>query len=322
MSHGHPPRNLGLDLVRATEAAALSAGRYIGFGNREEAYRPASQAMAEALKTLDMDGRIVIGEEGRLGEHSPLDTGLHVGTGNGPEMDVVVDPIDGAGYVAQGLPGAISVVGVTPRGCLWSPAPALYMDKIVVDREVARALVPECMGAPAAWTLALVARIKKKAIGDLVAFVLNRPRHADLIEEIRRAGARIFLRPDGDVTGALMAADPRSGVDIMMGIGGAAQGIIIACAVKALGGAYLARLAPQSREEREAIASAGLDTRRVLTGDDIVTSNEIFVAATGITDSAVLDGVHYRGAIAETDSLILRSETGTRRRLRAEHQTA
>lgn len=319
MRNEHPPRNLGLDLVRVTEAAALSAGRWAGLGSRSQAYRAAVQAMAQALNTLDMDGRIVIGEEGRLGEHSPLDTGLRVGTGDGPEMDVVVDPIDGAGLVAQGLPGAISVAGVAPRGCLWSPAPAVYMDKIVVDRDVAGMLAPECLGAPAAWLLALVARRKQKAVRDLVVFVLDRPRHADLIDEIRTAGARIFLRPDGDVSGAIMTADSRMGVDLLMGIGGAPQGMVAGCAVKAMGGAMLARLAPQSAGERSAIEAAGMDPRRVWTCDEMVSSDEIFFAATGVTDGVLLSGARYHGATAETDSLVIRAETRTRRRIHAEH---
>lgn len=315
----YPPRNLGLDLVRATEAAALAAGRWIGLGNGREAYHAALQAMAQALNTLDMQGYIVIGEEGRLGEHSPLDTGQRVGNGDGPEMDVVVDPIDGTNFVAQGRPGAISAVGVGPRGSMWSPAPAVYMDKLVVDREVAHALTPECMGAPAAWVLALVARMKKKAVRDLVVFVLDRPRHADLIAEIRNAGARIMLRSEGDVSGAVMAADVKSSVDVMMGIGGAAQGIIAACAVRALGGAMLARLAPQSETEHQAIEKAGLDRRRVLTANDLVSTHAIFFAATGITDGSLLAGVRYYRETAETESLVLRGETGTRRLIHAEH---
>ncbi len=313
------PRNLGLDIVRATEAAALSAGRWIGLGSRDQPYHAAVDAMASILETIEMDGHIVIGEEGRLGEHSPLDTNRRVGAGRGSEVDVVVNPIDGANLVARGHSGAISVVGVAPRGALWSPAPAVYMDKIVVDGEVAPSLVPECMGAPAAWVLALVARKKKKAVRDLVVFVLERPRHADLIDEIRAAGARILLRADGDIGGAIMAADPKIAVDMLMGIGGAAEGIIAACAVKALGGAMLARLAPQSGKEQVAVQAARLDVERVLTCDDIVASNQSFFAATGITDSMLLSGVRYHGRLTETDSLVLRGETHTRRRIHAEH---
>lgn len=315
----HPPRNLGLDLVRATEAAALGAGRWVGLGDRAEADHAASQAMVDVLNSLDMDGHIVIGEEGKLGEHSPLDSGQRVGTGNGPEVDVVVDPIDGAKLVMQGHPGAISVIGVAPRGSMWSPSPAVYMEKLVVDHTAAKALVPECMDAPVAWTLALVARVKQKAVRDLTVFVLDRPRHEDLIEEIRVAGARVLLRLDGDIAGALMAASPHADVDILMGVGGVAEGVIGACAIKALGGAMLGRLAPQSAEERDAVKEVGLDTNRILTCHELVSSDEIFFAATGITSGELLTGVRFFGDRAETTSLILRCETSTRRFVKAEH---
>jgi fructose-1,6-bisphosphatase II len=317
--YDHPPRNLGLDLVRATEAAALSAGRWMGLGRQDEADQSAAEAMYDALNTLDMDGRIVVGEEGKLGTHSLLDSGQRVGTGHGPKMDVVVDPIEGRNLLAQGHPDAIAVVGVAPRGSMWAPTSAVYMDKIVVDCEAAEALVPECMDAPAAWVLALVARVKKKPVRDLVVFVLNRPRHRHLIEEIRVAGARAMLRTDGDVSGALLAATPDSGVDILMGIGGVSEGVISACAVKAMKGGMLGRLAPQSDDEEAAVQTAGLEPGRILTCHELVSSDEIFFAATGITDGALLSGVRYRGAEAETESLVLRCETGTRRLIHAEH---
>jgi fructose-1,6-bisphosphatase II len=316
----HPPRNLGLDLVRVTEAAALAAGRWMGLGERGKANQDADAAAHEALNTLDMDGCIVIGEEGRLGTHSPLDTGQHVGTGDGPETDVIVDPIDGRSLLARGHPDVVSVVAVAPRGSVWAPAPAIYMDKIVVDREVADALVPECLDAPAAWTLALVSRAKGKPVRDLIVFVLSRPRHEDLIREIRAAGARTMLRTDGDIVGALMAASLDSSVDVMMGTGGVPEGILAACATGAMGGGMLGRLAPQSAEEREAVQAAGLDTRQILTCRELVSCNEVFFAVTGITDGTLLSGVHYRGDQAETESLVLRSETGTRRFIRAEHR--
>ncbi len=317
--NGRSPRNLGLDLVRATEAAALSAGRWMGLGKRDEADYAAAVAMAKALNTLDMNGHIVVGEEGKLDTHSALDSGQIVGTGNGPEMDVVVDPIEGRNLLARGHPDAIAVAGLAPRGSMWSPTPAVYMDKIVVSREAAHALVPECMDAPAAWTLALVARVKKKEVQDLVVFVLDRPRHWDLIEEIRAAGARAMLRSDGDVAGALLAATPDTGVDILMGAGGVSEGIIAACAVKAMGGGMLGRLAPQSVEEHAAIKAAGLDTKQILTCDQLVAGDEVFFAATGITDGSLLTGVRYWGNRAKTESLVLRCETGTRRIISAEH---
>jgi fructose-1,6-bisphosphatase II len=319
MTIEHPPRNLGLDLVRVTEEAALVAGRWMGRGLVEQADEAAAQAMYRALNTLDMAGTVVIGEEGKLGLHSPLDTGQPVGTGQGPEMDVVVDPIDGRKLLARGHPDAMAVAGIAPRGSMWAPRPAVYMEKIVVCRDVAAALVPQCMDAPAAWTVALVARLKEKRVRDIVVFVLDRPRHQDLIEEVRTAGARVMLRSEGDIFGALQAATPDSGVDLLMGAGGVSEGVIAACAIKALGGGMLGRLSPQSDDERAAVEAAGLDLQQILTCDQLVASNEIFFAATGITGGALLAGVRYGGRRAVTESLLLRCETGTRRFMHAEH---
>jgi len=315
----HPPRNLALDLVRVTEAAALAAGRWMGLGELDKANEEAGLAMWQALNSLDMDGRIVVGEEGRLGIHSNLDSGQPVGSGHGPAMDVLVDPIDGRDLLARGHPDVISVAAVAPRGSVWDPAAAIYMDKLIVNREVADALVPECLDAPAAWTLALIARAKGKSVRDLVVFVLDRPRHEDLIREIRAAGARTMLRTDGEVIGALMAASPRGSVDVMMGIGGVSEAILAACATKALAGGMLARLTPQSAAELEAVQASGLDLRRVLTCDEIITSNDIFFAATGITNGSLLAGVHYHGQEAETQSLVVRAESRTRRFIRSEY---
>ncbi len=319
MNEPRLPQNLGLDLVRATEAAALVAGRWMGLGKPDEADHAATEAMYHVLNTLKINGHIVIGEDVKFGTHSLLDSGQKVGTGEGPEIDVVVDPIDGRKLLAEGRSGAIAVVGVAPRGYMWSPTPAVYMEKIVVARDTASALVIECMKAPAAWTLALVARVKQKQIRDLTVFVLNRPRHHDLIEEIQRAGARVMLRSDGDIAGALMAASPDGRIDILMGVGGVPEGVIAACAVKSMGGAMLGHLAPQSEEERTAIKAVGLDTRQVLSCHELVSSKQIFFAATGITDGPLLSGVRYRGSKAESHSLILRCETGTRRVIHAEH---
>lgn len=315
----HPPRNLALDLVRVTEAAALAAGRWMGLGEPDQANEAAGLAMWQALNTLDMDGRIVVGEEGRLGTHSVLDTGQPVGSGAGPRMDVLVDPIDGRELLACGHPDVIAVAAVAPRGTVWAPAAAIYMDKIIVDREVAPVLVPECLDAPAAWTLALIARAKGKSVRDLIVFVLSRPRHEDLIREIRAAGARTILRTDGELVGALMAATAHGRADVMMGIGGVAEGILAACATKALAGGMVARLAPQSAAERDAVQAAGLDLHRILTCDEMVSSNEIFFAATGITDGSLLSGVHYHGQEAETQSLVVRAESRTRRFIRSEY---
>ncbi len=311
-------RNLGLDLVRATEAAALAAGRWMGFGDPDGANRAATEAMVAAFAGVDIDGHIVIGEETKLGAHSPLDTGNRLGNRQGPELDVVVDAIDGSRLVAKSHPGAVSVVGAAAHGAMCSLYPAAYMDKIIVDRDAAAALVPECLNAPAAWTLALIARVKQKNVRDLVVFVLDRPRHQPLIEEVRRAGARILLRSDGDVSGALAAAS-RSRVDVLMGAGGVPEGLIAACAVKALGGGMLARLAPQSAEERAAVAAAGLDTARIYTCDELVAGRQIVFAATGITDGVLLSGVSYEGNEGHTQSLVLRCATGSRRVIHAVH---
>ncbi len=313
-----PERNLGLGLVRVTEEAAIAAGRWMGLGQRRGADENATNAMLRALQTVDMDGTIVIGEEGRHGKQSPFDTGSRVGNKNGPEMDVVIDPTDGTQLLIEGRPGAISVVGVAPRGSLWSPAPAVYMEKIVVSRTVADALIPECLDAPAAWTLALIARVKQKELRDLVVFVLDRPRHADLIAEIRMAGARVALNNEGDIAGAILAATPDDNIDVLMGVGGVAEGVTAACAVKALGGAMLGRISPQTKLEQEQVVQAGLDLNRILTCDDLVRSDEIFFAVTGVTDGPLLDGVHYQRGRAKTHSLVIRAETGVRREIRAE----
>ena len=317
----HRTDDLGFDIVRATEAAALGAGRWMGLGQREAADNAAAGAMHGVLNMLDIDGHIVVGEDTKLGDEAPLASAQRVGTGAGLAMDVVLDPIDGRTLLAQGRLGAISVAAVAPRGSMWSPpADVAYMEKIVVSPRAGAALVGECMDAPAAWTLALVARAEEKEVRDLVVFVLDRPRHQVLIEEIRRAGARVMLRTDGDIAGALMAVSRNTGADLLMGVGGAAEGITAACAVKALGGAMLGRLWAQNADERRAIEAAELDPTRILTCDELVASNEIFFAATGITDSPLLLGVRYHGMRAETQSLVLRGETGTRRLIHAEHR--
>ena len=311
--------NLGMSLVRVTEAAALSAGRYMGLNKPDPADHFAAKAMADAFQYVNVEGHVVIGEENKLGTHSHLDSGLVVGSGAGPVMDIVADPIDGTRLLAMGHSDAMSVVGVAPRGSMWAPYPAVYMEKIVVDREAADLLVPECMDAPAAWTLALVARAKKKRINDLVVFILARSRHRDLIEEIRSAGARVVARSQGDIAGALMTVTQKGNIDIMMGIGGVSEGVISACAIKCLGGAMLGRLAPQSDQERASIIEAGLNTQQILSCDQLVKGDQIFFAATGITDGRLLAGVRYHGNWAETDSLVLRRETGTKRIIHAEH---
>lgn len=319
MNRKIPPHNLGLDLVRVTEAAALVAGRWIGMGLNRQADRATNSAVYDALNTLNMEAHLVIGEEGKIGEDVPLRSGEVLGTGNGPQVDLAVDAIDGAKLLRDGRSGAMSVVGVAPRGTMWNPGPAIYMEKIVVDRDVAAGLVPECLDAPTAWTLALIARLKKKSVRDLTVFVLERERHQSLIDEVRLAGARVWLRADGDIAGAIMASTPDSGVDVMVGTGGILEGLLTACAVKALGGAMLGRMAPQSKAEWDAIQAANMDQRRILTGNDLVASNKIFFVATGITDGGLMQGVRYDRLYARTESIVLRGETGTRRTIIAEH---
>ncbi|MCP4363369.1 MAG: class II fructose-bisphosphatase [Chloroflexi bacterium] len=320
MTEEQAPRNIGLDLVRVTETAALAAGRWVGSGDYFAAHRAATRAMLIALNTLDMDGRIVIGEEHRIpDEEISLCHGQKVGNGHGPKVDLMVDPIDGTNLLIKGQPGAVSIVGVAPRHSVWASEPALYMNKLVVEPGAAKAIVPECLNAPAAWTLALVARVVKKAVHDLSVIVLDRERNQDLIEEIRTAGARVILRSDGDAEGALIAATAGVGIDLLMGIGGAAQGVLSACAVKASGGAMLAQLAPQTEAERLGIRQAGLDEKKVLMCNDMITSDEIFFAVTGITNTRLLQGMEYHSSHATTHSLLIRSETGTRRFMRAEH---
>ena len=310
--------NMGLDLVRVTEAAALAAGRWIGSGNFDAAHAAATDAMFNTLTMLQIDGTITIGEDRLIDGAAPLCMGVTFGAGLLPS-DLAVDPIDGTRLLVEGKPGAISVVALAPRHSIRSIAPAEYLDKIVVDRDAAAVLVPECLDAPAAWTLALIARAKKKAVRDLVVVVLQRPRHNDLIDEIRATGARVLLRGEGDAEAALVAATPGSGVDVLMGVGGAVQGGLAACAVRALRGGMLARIAPQSAEERAAADQAGLDSRRVMTVAELVASDDVLYAATGITDTALLPGIAYKGSHAETHSLLIRSKTRTRRFIQAEH---
>lgn len=310
------PRNYGFELVRATEAAAIEAGRFMGLDQRTKANEAAALAMRHALNELHIQGQIVVSEELKSLDHSLFASGLNIGTGEGQETQIIADAIDGQRLLAHGDAGVLSAVALVPRGAMWSPFPAAYMEKLVVDHEVANAIVPEMMDAPVAWTLSLIANIKQKEVRDLVVFVLNRRRHRDLINEIRAVGARVMLRLDGDILGALLAAFGK--IDLMLGIGGTSEGLIAACAVKSLGGAMLTRLAPQSKKEQAAVKEAGLDTPRILTVDEMVKGDQIFFAATGITDGPLLDGVRYRGQWCETHSLLLRRHTRARRFIRAE----
>ncbi|MEW5938161.1 MAG: class II fructose-bisphosphatase [Chloroflexota bacterium] len=314
-----PDRNLALELARVTEAAALAAGHWMGRGRKEAGDGAAVEAMRLILSTVDMDGVVVIGE-GAKDEAPMLFDGEKIGNGIGPAVDVAVDPIEGTSLLAYGRPDAISVVGIAPRGTMWSPGPAFYMNKLVVGREARHALQADLLAAPVSEALSTLAAALCKPVRDLTVFVLDKPRHQKLIGEIREAGARVLLRTDGDVAGALMAAMPNSGVDALMGIGGTPEGVIAACAVRALGGAMLGQLAPQKPGEREAVESAGLDLDRVLTEADLIQSEDVFFAATGITDGALMPGVQYTREGASTVSIVMRGKTGTVRKIYAEHR--
>lgn len=311
-----PTRNLALELVRVTEAAALAAGRFVGRGDKEAADQAAVDAMRLVLDTVEMDGIIVIGE-GEKDEAPMLYNGERVGTGRPPAMDVAVDPIDGTRPVAMGLPNAIATVAVAPRGTMFDPGPFVYMHKIAVGPE-ARGQVD--IEAPVEHNLRAVARAKGKDVRDLTVVILDRPRHADLIAEVRRCGARIHLIPDGDVAGALMTALPDSGVDVLMGIGGTPEGVLAACALRAMGGEIQGKLYARNPEERRRGEAMGYDFDRVLTMDDLVASDDVFFAATGITDGALLRGVRYTAQGARTHSLVVRGLTGTLREIVAYHR--
>ena len=310
-----PEKNLALDIVRITEAAALASARWLGRGDKEAGDGAAVDAMRVSFATLSIDGLVIIGE-GEKDNAPMLFNGEKVGKGCGPSLDVAVDPVEGTNLLAYGRPNAISVVGVAQSGSMFNPGPSYYMQKLVVPRE-ARDVVD--LDAPVKVNLANVAKAMGKSVQDLVVFVLDKPRHEKLITEIRQAGARIQLQTDGDVAGALMAVDPRSEVDIMMGTGGTPEGVLSACAIKGMGGQILARLDPQSYVEKEAITEAGIDVREVLTVHDLVRSDDCFFAATGISGGDFLRGVRYSAKYAVTHSLVLRGKTGTLRYVESYH---
>ncbi|MEW5828867.1 MAG: class II fructose-bisphosphatase [Chloroflexota bacterium] len=311
-----PTRNLALEIVRVTEAAALAAGRFMGRGDKEAADHAAVEAMRLVLKTVSMDGVIVIGE-GEKDSAPMLYNGEFVGNGSLPEMDVAVDPIDGTRPLAFGRTNSISTVAIAPRGTMFDPGPFVYMNKIAVG--------PEAKGkinfdASVTDNLKAIAAANRKAVKDLTTIVLDRPRHESLIAEIRQAGARIRLIPDGDVAAALMTAWPDSGIDVLFGIGGTPEGVLAACALRAMGGEIQGRLYARNEEEFRRGQEMGYDFEKLLTMDDLVSSEDVFFAATGITDGELLRGVKYFGDGAETDSLVVRGLTGTVRQIHATHR--
>jgi len=311
-----PTRNLALELVRVTEAGALGAGRFMGRGNKEEADAAAVDAMRLILKTVDMDGVIVIGE-GEKDEAPMLYNGERVGNGNYPDVDVAVDPIDGTRPLAYGRLNAISTVAVAPRGTMFDPGPFVYMHKIAVG-PAAKGKID--INAPVIDNLSAVAKARGKQISDLTAVVLDRPRHQKLIEEIRGAGARLRQIPDGDVAASLMTCLPDTGIDILMGIGGTPEGVLAACALQAMGGEIQGRLYARDSQELALGRQAGYDFDKVLTMTDLVASEDVFFVATGITDGELLKGVKYFSNTARTESIVVRGLTGTVRWITATHR--
>lgn len=311
-----PDRNLALELVRATEAAALTAARWVGRGQKEAGDQAAVDALRLLLGTVRMQGVIVIGE-GEKDEAPMLYNGEQVGNGRGPEVDVAVDPVDGTGLLAKGLPNSISVVAIAPRGTLWNPGPAFYMDKLVVGPEAAGKVD---LDAPVAENLAAVARAKGIDVDEVTVVILDRTRNQEKVDAIRAAGARIRLISDGDVAPSLMTSLPDTGIDMLMGIGGTPEGVITACAMHGLGGEIQGRLAPQSDLERQRLLEAGYDLERKLTHRELAGGNEHFFAATAITEGDFLRGVRYTATGAITHSLVTRSRSGTWRLVQAHHQ--
>jgi fructose-1,6-bisphosphatase II len=311
-----PDRNLAMEIVRVTEAAALAAGRWIGHGDKEGADGAAVDAMRLMLQTVSMDGVVVIGE-GEKDEAPMLYNGEKIGNGNPPAVDVAVDPLEGTRLTSLGMPNAISVVAVAERGTMFFPGAAVYMDKIAGGPEVADSIDIE---APPGDNVRRVAKAKGVRPEEVAVVVLDRDRHHDLIAALRESGAKVFLITDGDVAPAIAAADADTSVDLLMGVGGTPEGVISAAALKCLGGGMQGKLWPRNDEERGKLVDAGYDVDRVLTTDDLVSGQDVFVAATGVTTGALLRGVHYTEDGAITESLVMRSRSGTVRRIEARHR--
>ena len=311
-----PDRNLAMELVRVTEVAALAAARWMGRGDKEGADGAATEAMRLLLESVALDGLVVIGE-GEKDNAPMLYNGEQVGDGSPPEVDIAVDPLEGTTLTALGRPNALAVIAVSDRGTMYDP-PGFYMQKIAVGAEAAGSI--DIDKSPTE-NLKAVAKATSRSVHDLTAVVLDRPRHEELIAEIREAGARIRCIQDGDVAGAISTGWPEAGADILFGIGGTPEGVISAAALKCMGGQMFCRLAPQKEEELQAIKDAGreADLDRILDQDDLVKGNNCFFAATGVTDGELLRGVHYDRKGATTQSLVMRSKSGTVRNVSARH---
>jgi fructose-1,6-bisphosphatase II len=314
-----PDRNLALELVRVTEAAALAAARLAGGGDKEAADQAAVDAMRHVLGSVSMDGVVVIGE-GEKDEAPMLFNGEEIGDGSPPQVDIAVDPLEGTRLCANGEPSAIAVIALAARGTMFDPGPVFYMEKIAGSDEIADCL---SLTDPLPDVLRRVAERKGTGIADVMVVMLDRERHADAVREIREAGARIRFIKDGDVSAALLAVSADTPVDLLWGIGGTPEGVITAAAIKCIGGRLLGRLWPRDDEERRAAVEAGYDLDRVLDQDDLVAGNDVFFSATGVTDGDVLQGVRLQGASgATTESIVMRSRSGTVRRVHARHDRA
>ncbi|HEY2043935.1 MAG TPA: class II fructose-bisphosphatase [Jatrophihabitans sp.] len=311
-----PDRNLALELVRVTEAAAMAAARWVGRGEKNDGDGAAVDAMRTLIGTVSMRGVVVIGE-GEKDAAPMLYNGENVGDGTGPECDVAVDPIDGTTLMAKGMPNAIAVIAVAERGSMFDPSAVFYMEKIATGPEAADVID---IAAPVAVNIKRVAKAKGGKPSDVTVVILDRPRHADLVRAVREAGARIKFISDGDVAGAIMAARPGTGVDLLLGIGGTPEGIIAASAIACMGGSIQGRLWPQDETERRKALEAGHDLGRVLHTRDLVRGEDVFFCATGITDGELVRGVRYDHGAVETSSIVMRSKSGTIRQIDSLHQ--
>jgi fructose-1,6-bisphosphatase II len=311
-----PDRNLALELVRVTEAAAMAAGRWVGRGDKNGADGAAVNAMRTLIGTVGMNGTVVIGE-GEKDNAPMLYNGEQVGSGDGPECDVAVDPVDGTTLVAKGMNNGIAVMAVSARNSMYDPSAVFYMEKLVVGPEAADVVD---IRLPVAENIRRVAKAKGSTVDDVTVVLLDRPRHEDLAAQIRATGARIKFISDGDVAGAVEAARPDTGLDMLLGIGGTPEGIIAACAMKCVGGLIQGRLWPKDDEERQKAIDAGHDLDRVLSTDDLVSGDDCFFVATGITEGELLRGVRYGRSTARTHSLVMRSRSGTIRSIESVHQ--
>jgi fructose-1,6-bisphosphatase II len=318
VGYERPDRNLALELVRVTEAAAMAAGRWVGRGDKNGADGAAVEAMRTMISTVSMNGVVVIGE-GEKDAAPMLYNGEHVGEGTGPDADVAVDPIDGTTLCAKGQSNAIAVLAAADRGTMYDPSAVFYMDKLVTGPDAAHVVD---IRLPVAENIRRVAKAKNENPSDITVIMLDRPRHEGLMAEVRATGARLRLISDGDVAGAIMAARPDTGVDLLLGVGGTPEGIITACAIKCLGGVIQGKLKPRDDEERDKALAAGHDLDAVLSTNDLVRGENCFFVATGITDGELLRGVRYRAGGATTHSLVMRSKSGTIRVIESFHQLA